>query len=54
MDVHDVVLLEKLFTLKGYLEAVDGEDRFRDDTDPQDDRGGCLSDDTNPERHRRS
>ena len=39
MDVHDVVLLEKLFTLKGgYLEAVDGEDRFRDDTDPQDDR----------------
>jgi hypothetical protein len=39
MDVHDVVLLEKPFTLKSYLEAVDGGERFRDDTDPQDDRG---------------
>ena len=42
MDVHDVVLLEKLFTLKRHHEAVKGGERFGEDTDTHDDREGGL------------
>ena len=48
MDVHDVVLLEKLFTLKRHHEAVKGGERFGEDTDTHDDREGGLFGDTNP------